>query len=55
MKKLLSALVMAGLLAGFGCGGDSGTGTKKEKDAPKKDAVEKDKKDAGKPDTRKDL
>ena len=46
VKKLLSALVIAGLLAVFGCGGDSGTGAKKEKDTAKKDA---DKKDAGKP------
>jgi hypothetical protein len=53
VKKLLSAFVMAGLLAGLGCGGDTGTG-KDKKDAMKKE--EKDKKDAGKPsDTRKDL
>ncbi len=28
MKKLLSALVVAGFLAGLGCGGDSGTPAK---------------------------
>ena len=49
MKKLLSALVVAGLLAGLGCGGDTG-GAKK--DAAKKDAPEKKE---PKPDTRKDL
>ncbi len=53
MKKLFSALLVAGFLAGLGCGGDSGTG---KKDAPKKDATEKDKaKDSSKPDTRRDL
>ena len=41
MKKLFSALVMAGLLAGLGCGGE--TSTTKDKDS------------SGKPDTRKDL
>ena len=30
MKKLLSALVMAGLLAGLGCGGDTKTTEKKD-------------------------
>ena len=49
MKKLLSALLVAGFLAGLGCGGDSGTA---KKDTAKKD-TEKEKKQV--PDTRKDL
>jgi hypothetical protein len=51
VKKLLSALVMAGLLAGLGCGSETST-AKDKKDGMKKE--EKDKKD-GAPDTRKDL
>jgi hypothetical protein len=53
VKKLLSALVMAGLLAGLGCGGDS-TGTK-DKDKKGGTMEKKDKGEAPKPDTRKDL
>jgi hypothetical protein len=52
LKKLLSVLVVAGLFAGLGCGGDSGP-AKDKKDAAKKDATEK--KDSSKPDMRKDL
>jgi len=49
VKKLLSGLLLAGFLAGLGCG-DSGPA----KD--KKDAAKDAKKDASpKPDTRKDL
>jgi hypothetical protein len=49
VKKLLSVLVMAGLLAGLGCGGDTGTA---KKDTAKKD----EKKDTSAPsDTRKDM
>ena len=58
MKKLLSALVMAGFLAGLGCGGET-TGTKKDT-AAKDSKTGTPAKDAGKdgsskPDTRKDL
>jgi hypothetical protein len=48
VKKVLSGLLLAGFLAGLGCGGDSGT-AKDKKDTAKKDAA------APKPDTRKDL
>ncbi len=56
MKKLFSALVMAGLLAGLGCGGETST-TKDKKDKPgTTPSTTKDKdKDSTKPDTRKDL
>ena len=51
MKKLLSALVMAGLLAGLGCGGDTKT---TEKKSGATGGMDKEKKDT-KPDTRKEL
>ena len=53
---MLSVLVMAGFLAGLGCGGDTTTA---KKDTAKKDtapSTTKDTtKDSSKPDTRKDL
>ena len=57
MKKLFSALVMAGLLAGLGCGGETSTTKDKDKKGgttttPAKDTT---KDSSGKPDTRKDL
>jgi len=53
VKKLFSALLVAGFLAGLGCGSDSGTA---KKDTAKKDTAEKEKaKDSSKPDTRRDL
>jgi hypothetical protein len=51
VKKLLSALLVAGFLASLGCGGDSSP-AKDKKDAAKKDT---EKKDSSKPDTRRDL
>jgi len=56
VKKLFSALVMAGLLAGLGCGGETST-TKDKKDSKGTTTTPKDKmdKDSSKPDTRKDL
>ena len=55
MKKLFSALVMAGLLAGLGCGGETST-TKDKKTGTTPSTTPKDKdKDSTKPDTRKDL
>src|SRR5713226_5454096 len=50
VKKLLSALVVAGFLAGLGCGGDTGTTKEKDKKTTtppkeKTDAMGKDKKD----------
>jgi hypothetical protein len=52
VKKLLSVLVMAGLLAGLGCGGDTKT-TEKEKKSSTSTTTPKEKSE--KPDTRKDL
>jgi len=52
VKKLLSALLVAGFLAGLGCGGDSGTA---KKDTAKKDTEKEKAKDSSKPDTRRDL
>jgi hypothetical protein len=55
VKKLFSALVMAGLLAGLGCGGETST-TKEKKTGTTPSTTPKDKdKDSSKPDTRKDL
>ena len=55
MKKLFSALVMAGLLAGLGCGGETST-TKDKKTGTTPSTTPKDKdKDSSKQDTRKDL
>ena len=56
MKKLFSALVMAGLLASLGCGGETSTTKDKDKKGGTT-TTPKDKtdKDSSKPDTRKDL
>ena len=56
MKKLFSALVMAGLLAGLGCGGEtSTTKDKKTGTTPSTTPAKDTTKDSTKPDTRKDL
>jgi hypothetical protein len=55
VKKLLSALVMAGLLAGLGCGGDTKTTEKKDGKSGATGGTTKDKDSSSKPDTRKDL
>ena len=57
MKKLFSALVMAGLLAGLGCGGETSTTKDKKDKAGTTPSTTKDKTDtdSSKPDTRKDL
>jgi len=54
VKKLLSALVMAGFLAGLGCGGDTTTAKKDTAKTPST-TTPKDKDSSTKPDTRKDL
>ena len=53
MKKLLSALVIAGLLAGLGCGGDTKT-TEKKKEGGATSGTDKGK-ETKPSDTRKDL
>ena len=55
MKKLLSVLVMAGLLAGIGCGGDTTTAKKDTKTGTTTTPAKDTTKDSSKPDTRKEL
>ncbi len=55
MKKLFSALVMAGLLAGLGCGGETSTAKDKDKKGGTTTTPKDKDKDSSKPDTRKDL
>ena len=47
MKKLFSVLVMAGFLAGLGCGGDTGTAKKDTAAKEKGGGGAMDKKDKG--------
>ena len=55
MKKLLSALVVVGLMAGLGCGGDTGPKKDDKKTGTGATGGAGGEKKESKPDTRKDL